>query len=42
MLWLGLEPGEAGWKVQTNPLTYGSGTPEQPILRFINPKMLKS
>ena len=21
---LGLEPGAAGWKVQTNPLTYGS------------------
>ena len=26
MVCLGLEPGAAGWKVQTNPLSY-SGTP---------------
>ena len=26
MVCLGLEPGAAGWKVQTNPLSYG-GTP---------------
>ena len=24
MVCLGLEPGAAGWKVQTNPLSYGS------------------
>ena len=23
MVWLGLEPGVAGWKVQMNPLSYG-------------------
>ena len=26
MMCLGLEPGAAGWKVETNPLSYG-GTP---------------
>ena len=26
MVYLGLKPGAAGWKVQTNPLSYG-GTP---------------
>ena len=26
MVYLGFEPGAAGWKVQTNPLSYG-GTP---------------
>ena len=29
MVCLGLEPGAAGWKVQTNPLSYG-GTPGIP------------
>ena len=28
---MGLEPGAAGWKVQTNPLSYG-GTPGQFLL----------
>ena len=27
MMCLGLEPGAAGWKAQTNPLSYG-GTPK--------------
>ena len=27
MVCLGLEPGAAGWKAQTNPLSYG-GTPQ--------------
>ena len=31
MVCLGLEPGVAGWKVQTNPLSYG-GTPYAEIL----------
>ena len=26
MMWLGFEPGVAGWKAQANPLSYG-GTP---------------
>ena len=32
MVCLGLEPGVAGWKVQTNPLSYG-GTPR---LKFLD------
>ena len=28
MVCLGLEPGAAGWKAQTNPLSYG-GSPNQ-------------
>ena len=31
MVCLGLEPGAAGWKAQTNPLSYG-GTPKQQTL----------
>ena len=27
MVYLGFEPGAAGWKVRTNPLSYG-GTPQ--------------
>ena len=36
MVCLGLEPGAAGWKAQTNPLSYG-GTPKlsNVYLRFI-------
>ena len=30
MVCLGLEPGAAGWKTQTNPLSYG-GTPSQNV-----------
>ena len=32
MVCLGLEPGAAGWKAQTNPLSYG-GTPCPTIFR---------
>ena len=35
MVCLGLEPGVAGWKVQTNPLSYG-GTPLITFFLFIN------
>ena len=38
MMCLGLEPGEAGWMAQTNPLSYG-GTPSRPYLKsmlFVN------
>ena len=31
MVCLGLEPGAAGWKVQTNPQSYG-GTPYLPLV----------
>ena len=34
MVCLGLEPRVAGWKVQTNPLSYG-GSPY--LIYFINP-----
>ena len=34
MVCLGLEPGAAGWKTQTNPLSYG-GTPKIQMLRLI-------
>ena len=33
MVCLGLEPGAAGWKAQTNPLSYG-GTP---MAAFLSP-----
>ena len=36
MVCLGLEPGAAGWKMQTNPLSYG-GTPTFFILKKIGP-----
>ena len=32
MVCLGFEPGVAGWKAQTNPLSYG-GTPNNPQLK---------
>ena len=32
MVCLGFEPGAAGWKAQTNPLSYG-GTPMTPELK---------
>ena len=32
MVCLGLKPGAAGWKVQTNPLSYG-GTPRKEIIK---------
>ena len=36
MVCLGLEPGAAGWKTQTNPLSYG-GTPTlNKLLIYIN------
>ena len=31
MVYLGFEPGAAGWKAQMNPLSYG-GTPKLPDL----------
>ena len=31
MVCLGIEPGAAGWKARTNPLSYG-GTPTNPIV----------
>ena len=34
MVCLGLEPGVAGWKAQTNPLSY-SGTPYHPNLKVL-------
>ena len=34
MVCLGLEPGAAGWKAQTNPLSYG-GTPSFKCLKTI-------
>ena len=43
MVCLGLEPGAAGWKAQTNPLSYG-GTPKQVIVNlvFLNGSSLAS
>ena len=35
MVCLGLEPGAAGWKAQTNPLSYG-GTPNYLSLKLKN------
>ena len=35
MVCLGLEPGAAGWKAQTNPLSYGS-TPTFLIFNLMN------
>ena len=35
MVCLGLEPGVAGWKAQTNPLSYG-GTPKKMKARLFN------
>ena len=37
MVCLGLKPGAAGWKVQTNPLSYG-GTPK--IFKNVNIKFI--
>ena len=34
MVCLGLEPGAAGWKAQTNPLSYG-GTPRLRCCLFV-------
>ena len=28
MAWMGFDPGTAGWKVQTNPLSYGAPSEE--------------
>ena len=51
MVCLGLEPGAAGWKAQTNPLSY-SGTPssifllwecsllDQPVLLTLSPAFI--
>ena len=33
MVCLGLEPGAAGWKAQTNPLSYG-GTPINYVVEY--------
>ena len=40
MVYLGLEPGVAGWKSQTNPLSYGS-TPWERILIVLRSIQLK-
>ena len=34
MACLGFEPGVAGWKAKTNPLSY-DGTPKSPLLNFL-------
>ena len=33
MVCLGLEPGAAGWKAQTNPLSYGVTPNKKPFLK---------
>ena len=35
MVCLGFEPGAAGWKARTNPLSYG-GTPKQIVLLWLD------
>ena len=35
VVWLGLKPGVAGWKVLSNPLSYG-GTPVLSFIKFVS------